>query len=458
MISNYSLRLLQLINVNANQGLSAQLKRITRKGSLGWNIMLLGGGTAVGQGLSILATPLLTRLFTPSDFGVLGAFVSVVSVCITVIAWKYEQAVPLPRERDVATSLLALSLLVSLLMICLIGILSGWFANGAFGWLEKTGLVPYLWTMPFALTGAGLFQVFNSWAIREKAYVEMAGIRVGQSLAIICAQLLGSLIWIGPLGLLLGDVVGRCLGTGAFASLLWRRSKIDLGQTSLPAMAAAARRYWRFPALSMGASLVSEAALILPTLLFAAFYTTEAAGWFALALRIVGAPSLFVGQAVGQVYWAEASERARNNPAALRSLFLLMVNKLLLLFALPMAVLAFVGPEFFALAFGENWREAGELVRYLAVPFLVRTAAVPVSGTLIILERQDWQVSWDLCRAIFVLGGLVLAYRLEWSVQDAVKLYAVTMAVSYVSAIFLSAAAINRRIKVHESTTTRKVI
>ena len=337
MIPNYSSRLLQLINLNGNQGLVTWLKRITRKGSLGWSIVLLGGGTALGQGLTVLATPLLTRLYTPSDFGVMGAFVSIVSICIKVIAWRYEQAVPLPGERGVATSLLALSLVLSLLMICLIWILSGWFANGL-GWLGKIGLLPYMWIMPFAVAGAGLFQVFNSWAIREKAFVEMAGVRVGQSVAITCGQLLGSLIWIGPLGLVLGDVVGRCLGTGSFAGLLWKKSKLNFGQTSLREMAAAARRYWRFPALSMGATMVSDAALILPPLLFAAFYTTEAAGWFALALRVVGAPSLFVGQAVGHVYWAEAAERVRSNPTALRALFFLMVNKLLLLFALPMAV------------------------------------------------------------------------------------------------------------------------
>jgi len=456
MMPNHPTRLLQLINLNGIQGLVAWLKRITRKGSLGWSIVLLGGGTALGQGISVLATPLLTRLYTPSDFGVMGAFVSIVSIYIKVIAWKYDQAVPLPGERDVAKSLMALSLLLSLLMICLIGILSEWFTDDL-GWLRKTGLLPYMWIMPFAVAGAGLFQVFNCWAIREKAFVEMAGVRVGQGLAIICGQLVGSLIWIGPLGLMLGDVVGRCLGTGTLAGLLWKRSKLDLGQTSLRNMAAAARRYWRFPALSMGATVVSDASLILPPLLFAAFYTTEAAGWFALALRVVGAPSFFVGQAVGHVYWAEASERVRNNPSALRALFFLMVNKLLLLFALPMAVLAFLGPQLFALAFGENWREAGELVRYLAVPFLVRTAVVPVSETLSILERQDLQMFWDLGRAILVIGGLFLAHRLGWSAYDAVRLYAATMTASYVSVVFISAAAINRRIEAHGSAIASKI-
>lgn len=425
------------------------LRRVVPQGSFGQSIALLGGGTALGQGLAVLATPVLTRLFTPSDFGTLGAFIAMVWIWCQTIAWQYDQAIPVAKEDDVARSLLVLSLAVAGLMAVVIGIVSGPLAPMLFGSLKSTGLLPYLWLMPFGVLGAGLFQTLNCWAVREKEYWPMANARVGQSFAVIAAQFLGGLFWLGPLGLLLGDVVGRCLGTGFLAMLLWRKRNASPERISLAKVSAAAKRYWRFPAFSMGAALVSNASIIMPPLLFAAFFSAEEAGWFALAIRVVGAPSFLVGQAVGNVYWAEAADRVRNQPHALKGLFYRIVTRLITIFLIPMAILAAIGPWLFALVFGEVWRPAGEFVRFLALPFLLRIAVGPISMTLNILERQDWQMFWDVFRAILVIGGIWLAHHLGWSSWDAVKMYAVTMAVCYISVIIISTMAINRRITAH---------
>jgi hypothetical protein len=166
MTPNHATKLLQLINLNGNQGLVAWLKRITRKGSLGWSIVLLGGGTAIGQGLSVLATPLLTRLFTPSDFGVMGAFVS-------IVPYQSDRGSDrqfLFQERDVANAFGTFPYRpVDDLphRFCQGGIQMTWAGY------EKLGC-SHMWIMPFAVAGE-IVQVFNCWAIREKAFVEMAG-------------------------------------------------------------------------------------------------------------------------------------------------------------------------------------------------------------------------------------------------------------------------------------------
>ncbi len=444
-------QLRQDVNRGAGGRLTYRLKGMLPHGAFAQSIALMGGGAALGQGIAVLATPVLTRLFTPSDFGILGAFISLIWIWCETIAWQYDQAIPLAKEEDMAKSLLALSLLIAVLMIGLIGTVSGPFAHSLFGFLKSTGLLPYLWLTPVGVAGAGVLQILNRWAIRQKAFVPMAGVRAGQALVIVAAQLLGGMAWIGPLGLLMGDAVGRCMGCGVFAAILWRNKNNGPEPVRVSKISAAAKRYWRFPAFSMGSGLVSNASLTLPPLLFAAFFSIHEAGWFALAVRAVGAPSYLVGQAVGNVYWAEAAERVRNNPLALKDLYSQVVTKLIAVFVAPMALLAIMGPWIFALLFGAAWRPAGEFAQWLALPFLLRIAVGPVSMTLNILERQEWQMFWDFARAILVIGGILLAHHFGWSAKGYVKLYALTMAFCYASMFVLSAIAINQRILAHGS-------
>ncbi len=428
------------------QSLMASLGAMIPAGSLVRSVAILGGGTALGQAIIVLSTPLLTRLFTPADFGVLAVFISIVSIFIKAIAWRYEQAIPLAAEEDTAVALLALSLAITCLSVFLIWVFSTPMASLT-GLLGNTGALPYLWLLPLGVAGAGLYQVFGCWGIREKAFSVMASVRVGQSAAIVCGQLLGALIWNGPLGLLFGDILGRMTGSTLFVYMLWRRAPWKSDNLSISRIYEAASRYWRFPALSLGATLLGDAALSLPPILFAVYYGSEVAGWFALAVRIIGGPSLLVGQAVGQVYWGEAAGRIRRNPLTLGLLFKTVVTKLFLIFLLPMVVLGLVAPPLFAVVFGEVWRPAGEFAQYLAVPFLFRVVVAPVSETLNILEKQDWQLYWDIFRLVLVVGSIIVAHQLKWSALGTTKLYALASTIGYSSIIFLSMHAIRRHLR-----------
>ncbi len=47
-------------------------------------VLLLSGGTLVGQLATVLVTPLLTRLYSPADMGLFGLYFSFVSVASVV--------------------------------------------------------------------------------------------------------------------------------------------------------------------------------------------------------------------------------------------------------------------------------------------------------------------------------------------------------------------------------------
>ena len=61
------------------------------------SILLLFSGTAAGQAIQVACIPLLTRLYSPEDFGTFALFVSIVSLLATISALRYEVAILLPR-------------------------------------------------------------------------------------------------------------------------------------------------------------------------------------------------------------------------------------------------------------------------------------------------------------------------------------------------------------------------
>lgn len=426
-------------------GVRAFFLRTSRDRGFVRNVAVLAGGAALGQGLAVLASPLLTRLYTPVSFGVLAAYTSIFSILVVVASLRYEQAIPLPEDDETAANLLVLSLGIVLGVSALAG-LAVWLGGEQIArWANTPALRPYLWLLPLGLLGAGVYLVFNYWAVRKQAFGRIAQTKLSQSVGMVVTQVGLGLLKLDPAGLLVGDVVGRVSGSGSLTVLSWRQDGGLLKRVSARGLRRAASRYRRFPLLSSGSVLLNTAGLQLPPLLMVAFYGPQIGGWFALGQRVIGVPMALVGQAVAQVYLREASRLALESSGTLYRLFFKTAQRLLLVGGVPIAVLAAIGPWLFALVFGENWHEAGMYVQLLTAMFVAQFVVVPLSPTLNVLERQDLQLVWDAARLVLVVGGLALAWALDCSAWTAVMVYGLTMLVAYGGLFVLCGTTIRRR-------------
>ena len=62
------------------------------------NVITLFTGTTLAQALPIAVAPILTRLYTPEDFGVFAIFFSITTLFSTIVTARYELAIVLPHE------------------------------------------------------------------------------------------------------------------------------------------------------------------------------------------------------------------------------------------------------------------------------------------------------------------------------------------------------------------------
>ncbi len=135
----------------------------TRSSSFTTDVLKLVTGTTFAQVITILASPLLTRLYGPEAFGFLALFTSITSIIGVIACMRYELAIMLPKTDEEAVNLLGLCLLC-------VAVVSGltvpalYFGGDVLlSLLRAPGLGPYLIPVPLVVFISGVYLVLNYW-------------------------------------------------------------------------------------------------------------------------------------------------------------------------------------------------------------------------------------------------------------------------------------------------------
>lgn len=406
--------------------------RVLPRGRFARSVTILVGGTSAAQALLALTAPILTRLYSPADFGALGVYGSVVTLLGVVVGLRYLQAIPLPGEEADAANVAGLSISLGTLMSAVLAVIGIALSHPFTELVGVPQLAPYMWLLPLSLIGNCLYQTLYIWAIREQGFGVMARTRVSQAAARVSTQLMLGIAQVAPLGLLLGDLAGGAMGSGSFARLIHRRRPEAFRLISLAGMRGMARRYSRFAWYGTPAGLLNVAGLQGIPLLVSYSHGATVAGWYALTMRVLALPVSVLGQAVGETYFGVAPRLLRTDPPALRKLFRDAAVRLLLIGIGPTIILMVGGPFLFSLIFGQQWEVAGVYARYLAPALLAQLVMSPLSETTIILERLDLQLLTDSVRIGLVLAAFFAAERLGWSANLSILALSAALLVSYI--------------------------
>ena len=409
----------------------ARLGEWLPQGSFAHHVGIMAGGAAAAQALAVLIAPLLSRIYTPAEFGVLGVYVSIITVLQVVAMLGYHGAIPLPKDDDEVLALVVLSGAVLVSVSALLGVAMLFAGPLIVALTEAPVLASYLWVFPAGLLLVGGFEILTIWAVRNKLFSTLARIRISQGVAMAVVMLGLGLAHVGVLGLILGELAGRSLGILTLLRSIRRVQGGRLRQVTLRRLRSTLARYRRFPQFLMPFLLFNRTGLQIPAVLFIAFYNPAVAGLVLLGEKVVQLPMAFIGRSVARVYLGEAAEVVRQHPGRLGGLYRKTFKGLCLIGIGPMAVIIVAAPLLFGTIFGESWREAGHFVSLLAVPILLQFATSPLSQTFAIIERQDLAMFWAILRLVLVAGGISLAGGLGLAPVWAVSFYAIANTLSY---------------------------
>lgn len=395
--------------------------------------LVLGG--LAGQAILVLTTPLITRLYSPVDYGVLAAYSALIMPLSIVATLRLELALLMARSDEEADHLTrsgqSLALFMSLIATAVI--------LGVAHWMNPVFLQPLKPYIPPLFVGVALlgsFQLLTFRLTRKKKYRGQVYSRTLQPIVQIASQILFGFLRVGSIGLILGQIVGYIA-----ANLLLLRG-LKPQWVPLRHIGAVVKQYREFPLYVMPSALIRDLGTHLPVLLTTSLYSIKETGLLALGMRIISTPVSLACSSVGQVYLGRASEY-RQSAAALRNLTWRTAKSLFLIGVAPTIALIAFAPALFAIFFGEEWREAGGYMRIMAPLFLMRFVFAPISQVLLLAQRAKLQLFWGILKAFVVSGSFALARILDWSYPQALVGYTIVETFSFVLLFILIARSVN---------------
>lgn len=401
--------------------------RVLPQGSTKRHLSVLASGAVLGQVAVIAASPILTRLYSPEDFGLLATYTAILGIISTIAGLRYELAIPLPRTNGSAVNILALSLLCVTVVSLLLAFIVILFGEQIPSWLNTAAIAPYLWLLPLGVLLSGIYQSFNYWAIRRKSFSRIARTSIQQGIAGAATQVAIGLAHLGPIGLITGQIIGQSAGLSALVIGAYREDKGLLKRLNNQRIRQSARRYSRFAKYTTWQALANSASTLLPLILFAALLSPSVAGLYMLAHRTLSMPLTLIGKAVGQVFHSQAAEAQRNG--TLDILTFKSFQKMLRLVMGPMVFIGILAPDLFALAFGESWRQAGIYAQWMVPWMIVQFVFSPISILISVLELQAGgmisQFGFLIFRVGAILGGA------QFGSDNAIIAYALSGLISY---------------------------
>ena len=360
------------------------LNRLLPKGSAMRHVSILAGGTTIAQGLNVAIMPVLSRVYSPADFGVMAVFVSVTAIFTELSGFRYHLAIPLPKHERYAKALVVLSFFLQAVFVVLISLILLVAGKTMLAKLSLDSLIPYRYLIPVGVAGMGAYIALTQWAIREKLFQTIARTKVTQSVSGVLTKVVLGFMGFRPIGLLLGSIIGQAGGITTLASSLLKKK--GLPKPPLEDIKRVALRYRKFPMYSTWSGMLNTVGRQIMPILLVAFYDPQVAGLFAMAQNLLLIPAVFIGQAIGQVFLQRASvARYEGN---LKELSLKTYTLLLRLGFYPTMLISFFAPPVFSFVLGPKWLEAGSFARVLG-PWLALTFAYsPMSVLFSVLDRQ----------------------------------------------------------------------
>lgn len=372
------------------------------------NIITLISGTAISQGILFAATPLLTRLYSPEDFGYFSLYAAIVAVITSVASWKYELAIMLPKEEKDAQAVLFLSIITTIISSVLVFILILIFKTLIIEHISNE-VETFIWIVPLGVLISGLYQVFISFSSRNKYFRSVSISRISQSGGAVAVQAGSKGFDLFPQGLVWGKLAGDLLGLISLLFKHIRNQTIHLKEVSRKDIRANAIKYKNFPKYQSLAQFLSSLSQNVPFFLLTTLYSPEIAGYYMLTSRVLFVPTALIGRSTREVYYQKASEMFGEGKS-IKDLFVKTTAGLAKLGILPFIIVGIFAQQLFSIFLGSEWLVSGIFAQLIIAWSFLGFINPPSTMTIYIMGLQRFSLKYESLLVLFRILSIYLTF------------------------------------------------
>ncbi|KAB7684929.1 MULTISPECIES: lipopolysaccharide biosynthesis protein [Plesiomonas] len=387
-------------------------------------VSVVFSGALMAQVIPIFGTLFITRLYSPSEFGVYSLWLSVASTLSVFLTLRFEGALAIENEGDerqiAIVGILVSSLVCSLTLIAVLVFINAIHLNFLFKYSRV-----FLWTVIPGSFLLALNTVWQIWLAVDGEYNKLNVIRLFSASLIVIFQILMGITIPNSNSLLISHISGLFISFVILLKIKPLSTKVD-------------KAYWykvryffykrkKFPIYSLPADFINTFSSQLPVLIVTSRFGAEIGGILALTMRILGAPIGILGKAVLDVFRRHAAMEY-SQTGSCKKIYLKTMNILSIGAFFFVLGVVFFAEKFFTLAFGHEWTLAGTFAIWLLPMFGLRFIASPLSYTLYITEKLHMDLIWQTI--LFVVTFIPIYYFSGY--ENAIVYYGVSYSVMYV--------------------------
>lgn len=391
------------------------------------NIIIVASGTAGAQAITILLTPIITRIYGPEIIGIVGVFSAIVIALSPLFSLGFSYAIVLPKNDNEAINLFKLSLISLSFFISITTLTFLLFSEPLIKLLGIDEVSQYIVLLPIAIFLYSLWQSMEQLLIRRGLFKEKAKSAIYHSILFNLMKVIFGFIYPKALVLVLITVFNGGIHSG-FLYLSSRKKLVKNHRKTRLTNKLLFFKYIDFARYKAPEMSINAASQGLPIILLASFYGPAAAGFFTLARTIMGLPATLIGKSVGDVFYPRIAQAFQNKEQIYpfvkkASIYLCGAG------AIPFLIVGFFGPYLFGFIFGDEWEQAGQYASWLSLWLFFMFINTPSMKALTVLGQQGFLLFFTLLTISTRLAVLIISHKLFESDIISIAVFCVSGAI-----------------------------
>ena len=402
------------------------------------NILKLISGEGIGRVIGFMAAPFITRLYTPSDFGILAIFASLCALCYPFCTLRYNIAIPLHPNEKVGINALAACLLILVVNTVIMCVTFIFFHSQILSLCSSENIDAFWYFIPLAFFFYGISEVLSYYSTRYRDFSIIAKVTVTQKIIGASTKIVLGLLHSNVIGLLIGNILAESGGLTLYIRSYWERLRNSARDVTWGRICFVLKRYMHVPLYRVPSQILLTAAGSIPILFFAWHFDTNITGQISLAMTMLSVPVAIVCKSVGKAFYGEIASLGKKNGKEISTLTVRIMIRLFVVSIIPFTLIICFGPWIFRTFFGAEWIQSGTFARYLCFYLIFRFVYSPISDGIFNVFEQQKLVFWlEVSRIVIVASSLFISYFYDFSVTNTIVIYSLALTVQYIFSIIL---------------------
>ncbi|MGI8315822.1 lipopolysaccharide biosynthesis protein [Halobacillus mangrovi] len=388
------------------------------------NVTVMFSGAIISQIMTVLISPLLTRIYTPGELGQFTIFLTICTLILPILNARYDLLIVSVKDRIEANTLVTLSFIISLVILSLVSItiiIINIFTYDIFG----INIIYLYFLIPFILIGS-MNNILKSYMNRLEHYHLMSKVLVMRSSTQAVMQIAFGALSFNVIGLIIAYVVSYFSGFIIQIKMFLRHYKISsvkLFETFV--------NYKNQILFSTPSIFINGLSYSIIIFLISNLYSPYEVGMYSITVRVLGLPLTFISLSFSRVFFEKAA-RDYNSKGEFKNL-LQKTTLVLLVISIPVFILlTFISPSLFPLIFGEQWVDAGIYVSFLAPMYAIRLIVSTVSLSIIIISKQKVELLLQTCFVVSCVVVYFITNAFDFDITLFLSLISFTFSLNYI--------------------------